>query len=194
MDSLFCFWAKLGSATWPEQYHPVICHLIDIAAVTSNLWDRVIRSRLRQWLSKRLGLGENACGKWLAFWSGAHDIGKVAYCFQYRGEKTAALRNGLASLGFDFPTGDEPHGVLSTKILADELASTTKWPKIDPGVAHNVAVAVGGHHGFFPTNWDGICGPLGNENWSAARREMLADRKRCQDHFHTIFINLPSWG
>lgn len=69
------FWAKLGSATWPDVYHPVACHLIDVAAVTSQLWERVIRSRLRQWLSGRLGLNEKACGRWLAFWAAAHDIG-----------------------------------------------------------------------------------------------------------------------
>ena len=60
---LFWFWAKLGKETWPEKYHPVICHLIDVAAVTSNLWDRLIRSRLRQWVSGRLGLDEKASGQ-----------------------------------------------------------------------------------------------------------------------------------
>ena len=34
MDYSHLFWAKLGGTTWPDKYHPVICHLIDVAAVT----------------------------------------------------------------------------------------------------------------------------------------------------------------
>ena len=71
------FWAKLANETWPEKYHPVICHLIDVAAVTQNLWDAVFRSQFRKWLASRLGLDEDNCARWLAFWSGAHDIGSA---------------------------------------------------------------------------------------------------------------------
>jgi CRISPR-associated endonuclease/helicase Cas3 len=42
-----------------------------------------------------------------------------------------------------------------------------------PG-ARNVAVAVGGHHGIFPTDWDGFRIVLGNDRWTAMRRDMLA--------------------
>jgi hypothetical protein len=27
LDALLSFWAKLGDATWPDKYHPVLCHL-----------------------------------------------------------------------------------------------------------------------------------------------------------------------
>ena len=30
---LHWFWAKLGHETWPDVYHPVICHLIDVGQV-----------------------------------------------------------------------------------------------------------------------------------------------------------------
>jgi hypothetical protein len=30
---MMCFWGNLGKATWPEQYHPVLCHVIDVAAI-----------------------------------------------------------------------------------------------------------------------------------------------------------------
>ncbi len=172
------FWAKLGDAEWPEPYHPVLCHLIDVAAVTAKLWEAVFRPRFCRWLAGHLGLEERECGRWLAFWSGAHDIGKVSPCFQSQG-KTNRLITLLKEAGFDFPPGNEPHGVLSTKILADELTGAMKWAAIDAGVARNVAVAVGGHHGVFPTNWDGICSPLGNGTiWAVVRREILADLAR----------------
>lgn len=170
-------WAKLGNETWPEKYHPVLCHLIDVAAVTRKLWDAAMRPCSRQWLATRLGLDEPACAQWLAFWCGAHDIGKVSFCFQVRGKKTEELEKWLKTNRFDCPIGDVPHGTLSTTILADELANATRWPKVNPGVARNVAVAVGGHHGVFPTNWDNTLA-LGNEAWTAARRSMLAELGR----------------
>jgi CRISPR-associated endonuclease/helicase Cas3 len=174
LNVLLSFWAKLGTATWPVQYHPVLCHLLDVAVVARNLWDSVFRRQIRQWVAERLQLDEDDCALWLAFWSGSHDIGKVCPCFQDRGkENTAELRRRLEP-EFNFPSGNEHHGVLSTKILADELVRASQWPAIDPGMARNVGVAVGGHHGIFPTNWDGICGALGNEKWAIARRELLA--------------------
>jgi CRISPR-associated endonuclease/helicase Cas3 len=177
VGTLLHFWAKLGSATWPDEYHPVICHLIDVAAVTRHLWDQVFRHRFRTWLASRLGLAEDHCARWLAFWCGAHDIGKVAPCFQDRGKNTVALRTRLEP-PFNFPPGNKPHGDLSTKILADELAGATNWPAICRVVAHRVAVAVGGHHGIFPTNWDEIRSPLGNDCWATVRRELLTELAR----------------
>jgi CRISPR-associated endonuclease/helicase Cas3 len=174
---LLQFWAKLGTARWPDEYHPVACHLIDVAAVTSTLWHMTFRPIFRQWLADRLGLEKDHCARWLAFWCGAHDIGKVAPCFQDRGANTEELRKVLEPT-FDFPPGNEPHGTLSTKILAEELARASVWPALDTTVARNVAVAVGGHHGTFPTSWDDIYGPLGNAHWTAARRDLLAELGR----------------
>jgi len=174
---LLHFWAKLGNEIWPNSYHPVLCHLIDVAAVASALWEGVFRSRFRAWFAQRLQLDQVSCKRWLAFWSAAHDIGKVSPCFQDRGTKnTAALPTRLGNDWFTATRGNEAHGVLSTTILAHELK--VKWPAVDKSVARNIAIAVGGHHGIFPTNWDGICGPLGNERWAAARSELLAELAR----------------
>lgn len=173
MNAHVWFWAKLGTATWPEMYHPAICHLIDVASVAQLLWDQVLRQRFRSWFAARLGLEEAACGRWLAFWAGSHDVGKVTPCFQDRGDATARLRHLLGG-SFNFPEGNKPHGLLSTRILDQELTAGTHWPALDAGTARNVAVAVGGHHGVFPTNWDGVHAPLGNGAWAEVRRELLA--------------------
>lgn len=123
MNPTLLFWAKLGSDTWPVKYHPVICHLIDVAAVTQSLWDAVFRSQFRRWLATRLGLDEESCSRWLAFWSGAHDIGKVAPCFQDRNDRrTDDLKKRLQDAGFVFHAWDKPHGTISTAILAELLA------------------------------------------------------------------------
>ena len=79
------FWAKLGNATWPEKYHPVVCHLIDVGQVARRLWSDVFGRRCGN--GSRPGSGwpdQDAAGAWLAFWAGAHDIGKVSPGFQDR--------------------------------------------------------------------------------------------------------------
>ena len=94
------FWAKLGKATWPDTYHPVICHLIDVGQVAFSLWNSALRKPIRERLTVQLGLESTEdAGRWLAFWIGAHDIGKVTPCFQFQG-KTTNLGRRLAAVGF----------------------------------------------------------------------------------------------
>jgi CRISPR-associated endonuclease/helicase Cas3 len=169
----FWLWAKLGNETWPNQFHPLICHLIDVAQVTRRLWDLVLRPRVRGWVSKRLGLPEADAGTWLAFWTGAHDIGKACPGFQFQG-KTDALKLQLGAT-FNAPTGESPHhGKTGTAILFEELLSLHG----NRALANAVAVAVGGHHGlFFQTGSLGDC--LGNQDsWGASRIEILGELKR----------------
>jgi CRISPR-associated endonuclease/helicase Cas3 len=164
MRPLLSFWAKLGDETWPDKYHPVVCHSIDVAAVASCLWDEVFRPPLRRWMAERLGLGESDCAQWLVFWAGAHDIGKVAACFQDRNDsRTSQLKETLVRNGFVFPTWDKPHGTISAAILAEHRAAPPDWPQPDARLADRVAIAVGGHHGLFPSDWgdvrDLLCAP-----------------------------------
>ena len=51
-------------------------------------------------------------------------------------------------------------------------------PALDARFAQNLAVAVGGHHGTFPANWDGLCDVLGNDQWAAARHHILGELAR----------------
>ncbi|MHB1424624.1 MAG: CRISPR-associated helicase Cas3' [Gemmataceae bacterium] len=179
MNLSILLWAKLGRASWPEEFHPVLCHLIDVAAVTGKLWHDVFRAQFRRWIAERLGLNEESSARWLAFWCGAHDIGKVSPCFQSQGHSERLVAR-LRDAGFDFPGDSRLHGDLSTKVLAEMLDTPPdrRWPEVPTWLAQNVAVAVGGHHGIFPTNWDGICIPLGNDRWAAARCELLGELAR----------------
>src|SRR5262245_9204281 len=103
MDTSLLFWAKLGSATWPEKYHPVACHLIDVGQVARRLWADVVRPKVREWVAARLRLADDStAGAWLAFWAATHDIGKPTPCFQSQG-KTDNLTTRLKQVGFDFP-------------------------------------------------------------------------------------------
>jgi CRISPR-associated endonuclease/helicase Cas3 len=176
------FWAKLGCDTWPDRYHPVICHLIDVGQVAHALWQSALRDRVRRWVTGRLGLeSEDAAGRWIAFWVGAHDIGKLTPCFQYRqNHQTEPIKCRLEASGFQFGTGSTHHSKTGTKALSDALVSggDGQWPQLDRQVANKVAVAVGGHHGTFPLSWNDIGGDLGGEAWAGARRELLGELAR----------------
>lgn len=179
MGALLSFWAKLGNKTWPEEYHPVLCHLIDVGQVARRLWDDVFRPRVRTWIKDRLGLADpNAAGAWLAFWTAAHDMGKVSPDFQCQGKTGQLVARLEPAFNFKHAGIEKPHGHVSTAVLATELARGIVCPAVDALTAQAVAVAVGGHHGMFPTDWSSMPGPLGNECWAAARREMLAELAR----------------
>jgi len=172
------FWAKLGTAMWPETYHPVVCHLIDVGQVAAALWRDVLREQLRTRVAAPLGLRPDDAGRWVAFWVAAHDIGKVTPCFQSQG-KSAALREQLKK-EFDWPVGNKHHTETGTQILRSELVNGDRgWPRHDTQLAQKVAVTIGGHHGTFPpAGWNGIVTPLGDERWAEVRRDTLAHLAR----------------
>ena len=168
---LHALWAKIGDGCYPDFYHPVACHLSDVAAVALQLLEDVIHPALRRRLASWLGLPEDAVCRWLAFWIGAHDIGKISPCFQDQ-DRSQKARLALTAEGFTFDyLKNVPHGVLSAAILRRLLAEPFQWPAIHARLARRIAVAVGGHHGTFNSaNSDEA---LGDEKWWQARRESL---------------------
>ena len=125
-------------------------------------------------ISDAFGLAPEAAGHWVAFWAGAHDVGKISPAFQ---AKSDAARAALTGLGLTFPPllDDRPHGTVSAGVLWDLLAEATAWPAIPRPLARRVAVAVGGHHGVFPrpSEYDLPSSATGGRAWAEARREVL---------------------
>ena len=117
----------------------------------------------------------------MSFWVGAHDIGKVTPCFQYRVNKeTEEIKKKLEREGFAFGCGNKGHQHTGTKILREVLLSGggSKWQSVDIPTANCIAVAVGGHHGIFPSGWNNISLELGGDLWAAARQELLGQLAR----------------
>src|SRR4051812_6190637 len=100
LEAHLLLWAKLGRDVY-ERRHPVLCHLADVAAVCLALWEHVLREAPKRRLAEAVNLAPPAAGRWLAFWAGAHDVGKVAPCFQAK-DHSGAARAALAAEGFDF--------------------------------------------------------------------------------------------
>ena len=122
MEDLLSLWAKLGNAEYSGR-HPLVCHLLDVGMVARQLWKKVLRDGSKKRIAEILGLEQEAAGRWVAFWAGAHDIGKAAPCFQSPPGSTRQnypdARAAQEAAGFDFPDLPDPppHGTISTAVL-----------------------------------------------------------------------------
>jgi CRISPR-associated endonuclease/helicase Cas3 len=169
-------WALWGKAARKvEIWHPLLCHLIDVAEVAGRLLDVGVPSRLRRRLVATTGLDENAARGWLLFLVALHDLGKASPPFQAKSE---SRRKALGELGFDFPLepGDAPHGVVSIRLL-----ETLLWERygFSRSASRELARAVGMHHGQAPSPLEVAGLPprqLGRTPpWSAARDELIGE-------------------
>jgi len=163
MNPLHLLWAKSGKTETGEgdRYHPLLFHMLDVAAVAGLVWDNCLSPALRRRLQGALGVMD---ARALAvFGSGAHDIGKACPGFQ---KKVADLRKCL-KLPFSDNDQDRPHEFVSACVLNDFLG-----PYPASAIMGQIA---GGHHGVFPRSVDLRMGrdTLGNSDWKTARCKVL---------------------
>lgn len=146
---LIRFWGKLGRTkdAFPP-FHPLICHMIDVAAVAGQMWDGVLSEPARAALTRGLGLPDDASSRiWVTFLAALHDLGKACPAFTLRKE-ARVLRHLYPGLP-DPPAGvNAPHGVVTTIALPSLLQQLLG---VEQGVAKRLALVTGGHHGTFPS-------------------------------------------
>jgi CRISPR-associated endonuclease/helicase Cas3 len=153
------FWAKTGEGEFNHnspQYHSVICHLADTAAVAME----IVRSYLSRSAIERLEIGLGLQGESLirfcGFIAGSHDLGKVSPAFQFQVSEVgkALVGENIYNLWDNLPSeirkGKTPHGTVTAKTLPDFLIELG----MDKKLSKKLAKIVGGHHGFFPSNKD----------------------------------------
>jgi CRISPR-associated endonuclease/helicase Cas3 len=175
---LMVFWAKTSQDPRLENHwHPLLCHLLDVGAVASCIWETALSDWARKRLARNLGLSEDAAGRWLTFWTAMHDIGKCSRVFQLQGGSPQLLRANarLDASGFKPPqtklTG--PHGTITARELIESLTASFGFP---PEIAWRLAVAIGGHHGVIPAaiQIDALTNEsVGMGRWKAARTGLL---------------------
>ncbi|MFD6149941.1 CRISPR-associated helicase Cas3' [Streptomyces sp. NPDC060243] len=184
-DSAVCvldvrLWGKESGLRWP---YPVICHLLDVAAVFGVLWDALMDPSLREEVARELGVEVGEARAVLAFWAGLHDLGKISPPFQALVPESfrpvaADARYG-AAVGAEelreFRHEAATHWAL-TLLLAEEGYPTA--PSQLKSLAHQVAQFLGGHHGRFGAvvpKREAARGPeyrpgLGERGWDEQRR------------------------
>jgi CRISPR-associated endonuclease/helicase Cas3 len=151
------FWAKTGQGNLrPDgspNYHPVICHLADTAAVAMAIVENYLSPVAIATLETGLGLSGNALVKCCGFLAGCHDLGKVSPAFQFQVDPVGKALAGetLYDLWHNLPVDRRkqfaPHGTVTAKTLPEFLAEIG----LRRTLANRLAILVGGHHGFFPS-------------------------------------------
>ncbi|HVN56605.1 MAG TPA: CRISPR-associated helicase Cas3' [Anaerolineaceae bacterium] len=171
----FHFWAKTDPSS-SGIIHPLIYHLLDVGQCTLALWQFALSEQTRQVFSGYLSPDLEATGRVLAFWAALHDMGKAAPGFQ---RKYPPRTQVLTQAGFVFPLdvspNPAPHGILTTWALKDLLVKETGLSVRD---ARQIAYALGGHHGSWPTPDQLLSASLkssdkGDSTWDAARLDLF---------------------
>ncbi|MCE7081677.1 CRISPR-associated helicase Cas3' [Streptomyces sp. ST2-7A] len=144
-------WGKESGLPRP---YPVVCHLLDTAAVFLCLWDRIVGEGQRQRISSMLGMTQDEAHRVLAFWAAMHDLGKISPPFQVQvPELWKSLKQDefYRSRAGAESCRDFRHEMASHWALA-KLLQESGYPKkaqVRRSVPHQVAQLLGGHHGRF---------------------------------------------
>ncbi|MHB0876990.1 MAG: CRISPR-associated helicase Cas3' [Anaerolineae bacterium] len=166
-------WQLWGKSDKGEGYHPLLCHMIDVAAVAEALWP-VLPDGERLRVGAALRQNDEDAGRTVAFVAGLHDLGKASPAFQ---ERDTPSRTALEAAGLPFPPplDDSPcyHGSVTARELPQVLATALGAPLI---VSRRLSVAIGGHHGSWPLPAELQRLPTrrtGSGQWAQARQELL---------------------
>ncbi|MFF0598495.1 CRISPR-associated helicase Cas3' [Streptomyces antibioticus] len=173
-------WGKERGLPYP---YPLICHLLDVAAVFGALWDDLLHPRLRQRIAAELGLGVGEARAVLAWWAGLHDLGKITPPFQAQVPDAFKALTGdgsyVAAAGAErlteFRHEQGTHWAL-VSLLAEAGYPVSRLQA--RSLPHQVAQLLGGHHGCFadvvPAQRAAAAGQhqagLGQRGWQEQRR------------------------
>jgi CRISPR-associated endonuclease/helicase Cas3 len=155
--------AGLGkNARGRSSVHPLICHLLDTAAVAEVVWDELLTAHQRGMVAGALQVTDERARSLAAFWAGLHDIGKISVPFQlHRGgpvdEGGGLLARELGDeQGYRFAASalldGQSHEAAAHWWLAGALGkigypASERRPQTQ--LSHAVAQLLGGHGGRF---------------------------------------------
>ena len=157
-----------GKSTEDGLGYPLICHMLDVAAVAWEILDREPPSSTEQY-SRDLGV--DAARECVCALIALHDLGKASPAFQAKWD-SGAERVRQHGLTWTARVGSAPHGVV-TEAGLPELLSNRGWAR---RASSHVASAIGAHHGFRATRKDVRAArfdSLGAEVWSEVRDELI---------------------
>lgn len=188
-------WAKLGrgvDAIYPHRFHPVAYHLLDVGFCAMEIWNQILRPKIKRDLATRFGCSVEHLGRWFAFVIALHDIGKLWPGFQSQGNGAV---NALTSLGYPFPrtaNNSIKHALVSTKWMIEVLPRGLGDIKsIDRRLVTRLAYALGGHHGLFPRSAELNQVSLKGIEWEQSRQQMAIALAR---EFGVLGLDPPEWN
>lgn len=191
-DNLFIFWAKTSHASerLPRAYHPLLCHMIDVAVVTLLMGEKVLSKAAKKRIARSLGLstdkeGLELAGRIVAWIAGLHDLGKASPPFALRGVYEKGRQTyKLLDLYDEKVFGEKKTGLIKeAKCAPHGFVTASELPKIlcedfgfSSDLANCIATMIGGHHGIFPSsghiNDMSLQACSGKQAWRDARRKL----------------------
>ncbi|MDL4770751.1 CRISPR-associated helicase Cas3' [Actinomadura xylanilytica] len=176
-------WGKQNGLPAP---YPLICHLVDTAAIAGALWDVWVEGIA----VLRPGGGDGPpladMRRLVCFWAGLHDIGKVSPSFQVLVEDLhRKLVTESPEYGDSGPVRGLRHDEVSQWVLV-EIFRALGYPAGETArrdVGHQIAQLLGGHHGRF-------CAALRRQELKNPRaREGVGDgvwEEQCRAHARVL--------
>jgi CRISPR-associated endonuclease/helicase Cas3 len=168
-------WGKSAGLTDP---YPVLCHMLDVAAVAGVIWDQIVPDTFKERLAARIGLRQDQLRCLFLFWAGAHDLGKISP--EHQKLNREALQAMIDS--GDYP---EPTVLEGTRLRHDKTARLVLGPMLEAigysghrlltkSPADQIAQVLGGHHGTFHDFQQQIRQPgCGTGPWALQRQVHL---------------------
>lgn len=155
-------------------HHPLICHLIDVAAVAEVFFEDVFSQYLRNQLQVIFSKNRETTKHWLMFIAGIHDLGKATPIFQ---SKVPELAENLHKIGLKTYSDNKYHSIISGELFYSHFKSGEYDFTIENNFLLNkLRYVIGGHHGVFPkaVNFIQITPDhLGNGLWKEAQSELI---------------------
>lgn len=167
-NALRNLWAKT-SRDPDERWHPLILHMLDVAASAEAILLREPAST-RMRMGSILGLEWEPARPWLLFLIACHDLGKACPGFQCKWKNLSLLDAGRS------PNTDINHAFVSQIVLSGWLQEQG-WPD---ELAELAADAVGAHHGerASPRILDHLMGDkraMGKPLWRGVRQGLIEE-------------------
>ena len=173
--------ARLDMELWgkseglpPDVRYPLICHLLDVGAVTEALWRDHVATGVRQTIADGLETTVEHAGQLIPYWASLHDVGKLNHGFQARDVAAPIHRYPDSELR-------RPHGQVAGEWLQYVLPEHGYTAEGRGAPAPLVAQLLGGHHGTFHRPADSVSSqPLralgySDDAWEEQRRLHLAE-------------------
>ncbi len=166
-EKLLTPWGKWKSI---DSYHPLVCHMIDVAHVAITLY--------RHCQAKFKAQASSMPEGWFGFLIGLHDLGKASPAFQlhtsFSPPEHKTVRDRLTKAGLSCPRLRAPqaHGAITATVLPEIL---TERYGFSPEASRLFARISGAHHGRFATSSDlqGVkkagASAIGNTAWQDLR-------------------------
>jgi CRISPR-associated endonuclease/helicase Cas3 len=154
-EFLLRFWGKTPKFATdpPENYHPAMFHMLDVAFVAEALVSHPASTRFRQTIASAWsGVSHDHFVAWLPFIIATHDLGKISAAFQGQAKdgRSQQQRDRLERSGISFPPSYERapyHAEVSAVWLHQHLIR--REPGTSTRLMWAIRDAMGGHHGRF---------------------------------------------